>query len=176
MPPGRGDSPGPRGAAMVRAMTQADFSGAKVAVLAGGKVLTLLRDDRQGLPFAGMWDLPGGGREGAEGPLDCALREAFEETGVRVDRGSVRWERVFPGPGEEAPRWFFVAEPGWLALPKPRLGDEGQAVRWMPEDEFLARGDAIGAFQERLRAYRAEKAVRAWRAGRLVRAGGTAGR
>lgn len=155
---------------MLRRMAEADFSGAKLAVLAGGKVLTLLRDDRPGLPYAGLWDLPGGGREGAEAPLDCALREAWEETGVRVDRRSVAWQRVYRGSGGALPRWFFVAEPGWLALPTPRLGTEGQEVRWMPVEAFLERGDAIAHLQERLAAYRAEKAVRAWRARPMGRA------
>ena len=52
-----------------------DFVGAKAALFCGGRLLTHLRDDRPGLPWPAMWDLPGGGREGAETPEQCLLRE-----------------------------------------------------------------------------------------------------
>ncbi len=42
-----------------------DFHGAKLAVLSKGQVLAFLRDDRRDIPWPGMWDLPGGGRERA---------------------------------------------------------------------------------------------------------------
>ena len=37
-----------------------EFVGAKAALFCEGRVLTCLRDDRPGLPWAGHWDLPGG--------------------------------------------------------------------------------------------------------------------
>lgn len=70
-------------------MTEA-FDGAKVAIVADGHVVALLRDERPGLPWAGFWDLPGGGREGRESPLACMRRETAEETGLIVPRGRVR--------------------------------------------------------------------------------------
>ena len=57
--------------------------GAKLALFVGARLLVLHRDDRPGLLWPGFWDLPGGGREGAESPLDCALRETREEFGLR---------------------------------------------------------------------------------------------
>lgn len=148
-------------------METANFSGAKLAVLAAGKVLALLRDDTPGIAFPGLWDLPGGGREAGETPLDCALRETWEEAGLRINPSSVTWQRVYANhrPGD-LPHWFLVAEPGWLALPHLRLGAEGQEVRWMPLDSFLALEGAITHLQDRLRDYLAEKDARAWRAGR----------
>ena len=50
------------------------FDGAKLALYVGEKLAVILRDDTPGLPFADHWDLPGGGREGEETPLGCALR------------------------------------------------------------------------------------------------------
>ena len=148
-------------------MDTANFSGAKLAVLAAGKVLSLLRDDTPGIVFPGQWDLPGGGREAGETPLDCALRETSEESGLRIKPSSVTWQRVYANhtPGA-LPQWFFVAEPGWLALPPLRLGTEGQELRWMPLDSFLAMDGAITHLQDRLRDYLAEKDLRAWRASR----------
>ncbi|MCG6904427.1 MAG: NUDIX hydrolase [Rhodobacter sp.] len=150
-------------------MEPANFSGAKLAVLAAGQVLALLRDNKPGIDWPGLWDLPGGGREDGETPLDCALRETWEEAGLRIDQTSVRWERVYANPCEgKLPAWFFVAEPGWLALPPPRLGDEGQEVRWMPLKAFLDLEDGIVHLQDRLRDYLAEMEARAWRASRIV--------
>ncbi len=128
-----------------------------MAVLAGGHILALLRDDKPGIPYPGLWDLPGGGREAGESPAACALRETWEEAGLRLSRADVTWRRIYPGtrPGQ-LPAWFLVAEPGWLCLPAPRLGAEGQAVRWMPLEAFLALGDAIGHLQDRLRDYLAD--------------------
>ena len=70
---------------------------------------------------------------------------------------------MYPG---RLPTWFLVAEPGWLALPPLRLGDEGQELRWMPVETFLALDDAIPHLKARLRAYLADCEVRAWRAAR----------
>lgn len=131
-----------------------DFSGAKLAVLARDHVLTLLRDDFDHIPYPNLWDLPGGGREGSEAPLDCALRETFEETGLRVSPLDVSWKRIYPNPQKGAlAHWFFVAKPGWLTLPPVQLGNEGQELRWMPVDSFLAHDRAVPHLQSRLRDY-----------------------
>ncbi|MCF6316826.1 MAG: hypothetical protein L3J30_11205 [Marinosulfonomonas sp.] len=36
-----------------------DFHGAKPALIRGGHVLTLLRDEKPDIPFPDMWDFPG---------------------------------------------------------------------------------------------------------------------
>ncbi len=41
-------------------------------------------DDHHNELFRGMWTVPGGRQEPREGPLQCAVRELAEETGVRV--------------------------------------------------------------------------------------------
>ena len=55
------------------------FGGAKIALVQDGLILTYLRDDKPDIRFPGLWDLPGGGREGGETPLACVARELFEE-------------------------------------------------------------------------------------------------
>jgi len=75
------------------------FSGAKIAVLCDGRLLTYLRDALPTIPWPGLWDLPGGGREDAETPLQCALRETREEFGLSLDPAWIVWERVYAGQG-----------------------------------------------------------------------------
>jgi 8-oxo-dGTP pyrophosphatase MutT (NUDIX family) len=58
--------------------------GAQVAILDGSRVLLQLR------PFPPGWELPGGHVEPDEDPAQTAVREAEEETGLRVNiRGLV---------------------------------------------------------------------------------------
>jgi 8-oxo-dGTP diphosphatase len=59
----------------------ADFAGAKLAALVDGHILTYRRDHKPGIPWPGLIDLPGGGREGDESPSACVLRELQEEFG-----------------------------------------------------------------------------------------------
>ena len=59
-------------------MTDKHFGGAKIALLCGNSVLTYQRDDKPDIPWPGCWDLPGGGRENDETPLQCVQRETLE--------------------------------------------------------------------------------------------------
>ncbi len=39
-----------------------DFTGCKIALFCGDKLLTILRDDKSNIPYPNTWELPGGGR------------------------------------------------------------------------------------------------------------------
>jgi 8-oxo-dGTP diphosphatase len=141
-------------------MENSVFSGAKMAVLGKGQVLVLQRDDRAGLPHRGMWDLPGGAREFGETPQKCAVRETWEETRLMVAASDVVWQREYRNAAVPMmSTWFLVAKPGWLMLPVPKLGNEGQAVRWMAIEAFLELPDAIPHLKDRLRDYLVEASV-----------------
>ncbi|APE44766.1 DNA mismatch repair protein MutT [Sulfitobacter alexandrii] len=136
------------------------FDGAKLALFIGAKLVVILRDDIPGLPFAGYWDLPGGGREGAETPLGCALRECREELGLQVPETAVIWRQAFHE--DRQVKWFFVAEQPAAVAGDIVFGDEGQRWTLMTPEEFLAHPKAVPAFQARLRLFlgrnRSEKA------------------
>ncbi|MGJ8627081.1 MAG: NUDIX hydrolase [Sulfitobacter sp.] len=129
----------------------APFDGAKLALYLGNELAVILRDDKPGLPFPGYWDLPGGGREGDESPLECALRECHEELGLNVPASSVIWQRSFT-EGTQT-KWFFVAKLPRASANDVVFGNEGQRWSMMPEDVFLAQPKAVPAFQDRLRVY-----------------------
>jgi 8-oxo-dGTP diphosphatase len=128
------------------------FIGAKAAFFCGGRLLTYQRDDRPGLPWRGMWDLPGGGREGAETPEACLLRELAEEFGLRLgpERLLRRW--VLPSmTGGPLPGVFFAGVLTPEEVTAVRFGDEGQRWQMMETAAFLAHPLAIPALVDRVR-------------------------
>jgi len=130
------------------------FSGAKIALLCEGLILSYLRDHTPSIPWPGLWDLPGGGREGEETPLACALRETEEEFGLNIAPEHIVWTQVYSGQGLVGlDTWFFVAQvpPGTFA--NIRFGTEGQHWAVTTIEAFLANTSAIPHFQHRLREY-----------------------
>jgi 8-oxo-dGTP diphosphatase len=129
-----------------------DFIGAKAALFVGTSVLTCQRDDRPGLPWRGLWDLPGGGREGSEAPEDCLLRELREEFGLRLSPDRLIWRRVFPSMLDSTLNSVFFA--GFVTKAEVGsivFGDEGQGWELMGVDGFLSDTKAVPEMQRRVR-------------------------
>jgi len=130
------------------------FSGAKIAVLCEDKLLTYQRDDKPGIPWPGLWDLPGGGREGDETPMQCALRETWEEFGLTLDPACIVWTQVYPGQGMNGlDTWFFVARVPSGEFERVVFGDEGQHWEVKTPEAFLAMTNAVTPLQNRLREF-----------------------
>lgn len=128
-----------------------DFVGAKAAFFCGGSVLTCLRDDHPGLSWAGHWDLPGGGREGDEGPEACLLRELEEEFGLRLPPERLESRRVFPSMLDtNRASVFFAGRLTRAEIGAIRFGDEGQGWELMPVTAFLGHGRAVPEMQRRV--------------------------
>jgi 8-oxo-dGTP diphosphatase len=121
------------------------------AFLCADRVLCYLRDDFAGLPFAGHWDLPGGGREGPETPEECLLRELEEEFGLRFGVERLIWKRAFNwGHKPEVQVWFFGGVITEDEIAAVRFGDEGQFWQMMPVAAFMAHEKAVPDLQARL--------------------------
>lgn len=133
-------------------MADGNFTGAKIALIHNGRVLTYLRDDRADIPFPAHWDLPGGGRENGEDPDQCALRELFEEFGLRLDPSRIAWRRAYESwsqPGMIS--HFMGAEIGAADIAAIKFGNEGQHWEMMPVEAYLAHDRAVPHFKVRLR-------------------------
>ncbi len=127
-----------------------DVVGCKAAFFCGADILTYLRDETPGLGWAGLWDLPGGGREGNESPEDCLLRELEEEFGLRLPAERLVWRRVFPSIMDASrPSVFFGGVLSEAEIARVRFGDEGQCWQMMPVAAFVAHAAAVPEMQRR---------------------------
>lgn len=131
-----------------------DFSGAKIALICGSELIAYKRDYTPGIRFPGRWDLPGGGREGDETPVECALRELDEEFALRLAPERVHWLRRYdrPTPGEHAV-YFLAGVVSRIEIQSIRFGDEGEYWQMMDVDVFLSHPEGVPFLQLQLRDY-----------------------
>ena len=131
-----------------------DFTGCKIALFCGDKLLTILRDDKISIPWPNMWELPGGGREGDESPFECVAREVCEELGIHLTEDCLLWSKVYSSmlfEGKESV--FLVGKLAQEQFDKIVFGDEGQGYKLMSIDEFLGSDKVIPQLQDRVRDY-----------------------
>lgn len=129
-----------------------NFHGAKIALVLNDRTIIYKRDNIPTIPFPGRWDLPGGGREGNESPLDCAIREVNEEFGLIITPAMIRFCRNYSD--HQTPdkcSYFLVAEINKEQLADIRFGSEGERWELVPIADFLADSDAVPHLQMRMR-------------------------
>ncbi len=127
------------------------FSGAKVMLFSGDRLIVLRRDHTPGIPWPGYLDFPGGAREGTESPEACVLRETHEELGLRFKADDLIFAHLRDRGADTG--WFFALH-GPEDLPqKVVFGDEGAGWHVMPPKDFVAASDAVPHFREILAGY-----------------------
>jgi 8-oxo-dGTP diphosphatase len=93
------------------------------------QVLLFLRDDKPGIPYPNMWDVPGGHVEKDETPEQCIVREMKEEMGLDI-KGFQLFSVYDFADRIEHVYWQRAN----LDINKIRL-TEGQCLRWFSVDE-----------------------------------------
>ncbi len=129
------------------------FGGAKIAAILGDALLVYARDDIAEIPFPGMLDLPGGGREGSETPAECVTRELFEEFGVALPVERLHYHRAYRLADGTTISHFFAAYLTEDEAANVHFGDEGQDWALMPMADFIADADAVPRLREWLGHY-----------------------
>ncbi len=127
-----------------------EFTGCKLAYIFNGQLLVYKRDDFPHIPFAGMWDFPGGGREGNETPEQCVLRELNEEFGIVLDETRLIFKQKVANHLNTGDAFFFVAKGQLAEIKAIVFGSEGQFWQLMGIDEFLANPLAANLLKSRL--------------------------
>ena len=107
----------------------------------------ILLIQRKFAPGKGTWAIPGGFTNRDETFKDCAIRELFEETGIKVPekviRKSITQKEVFDNPkrNEGIPRvsnaFYAEIDPdyvgeGYPKLPKVKASDDAMDAQWIP--------------------------------------------
>ena len=59
-------------------------------------------------PSRSYWTLPGGGIEAGETPAEAAVREVWEETGLRVRAVRLLWEGDYGHGGRTSPEYCYL--------------------------------------------------------------------
>ena len=131
-----------------------EFTGCKIALICEGQILTILRDDKETIPYPNMWDLPGGGREGNETPFECVAREVYEELGIHLDEDCLLWSKIYPSViFKDKQSVFMVGQLRQEQFDNITFGDEGQGYKLMNIEEFLTSSQVVPQLQGRLRDY-----------------------
>ncbi|MEI2778955.1 MAG: DUF4031 domain-containing protein [Tetrasphaera sp.] len=94
------------------------------------------------------WSAPGGWREAGESPVHTAIRETWEETGVRLDPDGIEpvgYERFHPLPGTAWPvmgSFLAVFRTRLDEATPPLKADAGEPAKWVEVQELrsLAEG------------------------------------
>lgn len=134
-----------------------EFTGCKIALICDGQILTILRDDKEDIPWPNMWELPGGGREGNETPFECVAREVYEELSIQLSKADVIWFQIYPSMLDGNKKSVFLV--GRLTQEQFEsiiFGDEGQGYKLVSFEEFLTSDRVVPQLQERVREYMEE--------------------
>ena len=134
-----------------------EFTGCKIALICDGQILTILRDDKEDIPWPNMWELPGGGREGNETPFECVAREVYEELSIQLSKADVIWFQIYPSMLDGNKKSVFLV--GRLTQEQFEsiiFGDEGQGYKLVSFEEFLTSDRVVSQLQERVRDYMEE--------------------
>ena len=101
------------------------FRGDEVLIIRRGKA-----------PRLGDWSIPGGRLEWEEPVKDCALRELYEETGVRAELlGLVD---VIDGMFGEGRHYVLIDYAARWTAGEPVAGDDAAEARFVPVPEAIA--------------------------------------
>lgn len=131
-----------------------NFIGVKIALINDDEVLIIRRDNKPGLRFADMWDLPGGGREDSETPFACVAREVREELGIKLKPHGILWEKAYPAIHDpKLKAYFMVANIDDKDVAHVVFGNEGQGWKMISIADFMADPNVIEALKGRLGDY-----------------------
>ncbi len=129
------------------------FRGAKLALIKDDQLVIYRRDQKEGIPFPGLLDMPGGGREGEESPEQCVLRELQEEFGLLLSESRLSYRRRYINTDGVTSSYFFAGRVSEQEVKAIEFGTEGQYWEMMAIGVYLEHPEGIPLLQSRLKDY-----------------------
>ena len=110
------------------------FSAMVVIINDMGSVLLLHRLDRPDVKFPNRWGFPGGGSDANEDPLQTAIRETYEETGLRLDPRDLNllYKKITDGKNV----YFFVCNIYSGKVDPQKVKEEHQNFVWTDPNDL----------------------------------------
>ena len=96
----------------------------------GKRILLLLRPNNKNVKFPNLWSFPGGGSEKGEMPHQAAFREAYEETGLKIDVPSLKKVAVLKSDNKNV--YVFRTMKWEGAVDVQKVQEEHQKHKWVP--------------------------------------------
>ena len=134
-----------------------EFTGCKIALICDRQILTILRDDKEDIPWPNVWELPGGGREGNETPFECVARKVYEYLRIQPSQADALCSRLYLSmPYANTTYVSLVGRLTQEQFESIIFGDEGQGYKLVSFEEFLTSDRVVPQLQERVRDYMEE--------------------
>jgi len=130
-----------------------NFHGVKGIIFINDKILVYRRDAKT-TSFPLHIDLPGGGKENNESPLDTFKREAMEEFGIKINDADVVYAKKYVSAMDPTKESYFIVTKS-LDIKESDIvfGDEGLEFMLMDPEEYLKLNDGIKRHQDKVREY-----------------------
>jgi len=110
------------------------FSVMVVIIDETGRALLLHRLDRPEIKFPNRWGFPGGGSDPNEEPIQTAIRETYEETGLRLDRRHLHL--LYKKRTDKKNVYFFVTNTYDGEVNPKKVKEEHQNFAWVDPNDL----------------------------------------
>jgi ADP-ribose pyrophosphatase YjhB (NUDIX family) len=125
-----------------------DFSAGVVAI-ENERVVVVRNSDRKNP----LWKFPAGHKKQGESPEECAVRELFGETGIKVKTRDLVFIAMQPRRGHN---FYLFGTKNCDTTDMKENGDEGEEVRLITTRDIMTWNDFMGSHREMAQGFLSE--------------------
>jgi len=98
--------------------------------------LLLLRPNNSYIKFPNMWSFPGGGSSKGEMPIQTAIRETYEETGLRITPNDLKLLFMTKDADQKKNVYFFLCESWSGVIDDEKVKSEHVKYKWVKHKDL----------------------------------------
>ena len=98
--------------------------------------LLLLRPNNSYIKFPNMWSFPGGGSSKGEMPIQTAIRETYEETGLRITPNDLKLLFMTKDTDQKKNVYFFLCENWSGEIDDNKVKTEHVEYKWVKHKDL----------------------------------------